>query len=143
MAKREPAAHSRLVLFALLLVIFCGPCLDAHQVAPPKLTGLFGRLEYHKESGDLGGLEVFVMRGLSGYVAVVQIAEGAPADPLVVPITLQYRILSFEVRAGNETLRYRGTVRPDGLYGKFDNGAFSGREDGLFLLKRGRSYWQE
>ena len=82
------------------------------------------------------------MRGLTGYVAVVQIAEGAPADPVVVPITLQGPVLSFELRAGNETLRYRGTVRSDGLYGKFDNGAFSGRKDGFFLLRRGRSYWQ-
>lgn len=136
-------ANSRLVLLSMLCFIACGPPLDAQVAAPQKLTGLFGRLEYHKESGDLGGLEVFVMRGLTGYVAVVQIAEGAPADPVIVPVTLQGAVLSFEIPAGNETLRYRGTVRSDGLYGKFDNLAFSGREDGFFLLRRGRSYWQQ
>jgi len=120
-----------------------GAVTDEQAARPGKPTGTFGRLQYHKESGDLSGLEVFVMHGLSGYVAVVQIAEGAPADPVVVPIKLEGPVVSFELKSGAETLRYRGTVRDDGLYGKFHNGAFSGREDGFFLLKRGRSYWQD
>ena len=98
----------------------------------------------------LGGFDHAQLAGLlklspalSGYVAVLQIAEGVPEDPIVVPITLEGAVLSFEMRSGKETLRYRGTVRPDGLYGRFDNDAFSDREDGFFLLRRGRSYWQD
>jgi hypothetical protein len=127
----------------LLCVVACGADLNAQATGPNRPTGLFGRLEYHKESGDVVGLEVFVMKGRSGYVAVLQIAEGVPEDPVVVPVKIDGAVLTFEIRAENETLRYRGTVRRDGLYGKFDNAAFSDREDGFFLLKRGRSYWQE
>lgn len=134
---------SRPVLLSLLLVIGCASVLDAQLGAPNKATGLFGRLEYNKEAGDVAGLEVFIMKGRSGYVAVLQVAEGVPEDPVIVPIKLDGAVLSFEMRSGKETLRYRGTVRPDGLYGRFDNDAFSDRADGFFLLKRGRSYWQD
>jgi hypothetical protein len=133
---------SRLALLALLCAVGCGPVLDAQLTTPSKPTGHFGRLEYHKESGDVVGLEVFIMRGRSGYVAVVQVAEGVPADPVVVPTKLDGATLSFEIPSGKEILRYTGTVRPDGLYGRFDNDAFSDRADGFFLLRRGQSYWQ-
>jgi hypothetical protein len=135
--------HHLLWLFSLLCVAETAIVLNAQSTKPANPTGLFGRLEFHKESGDVTGLEVFVVKGRSGYVAVVQIAEGVPADPVVVPITLDGAILSFEVLAGKTRLRYQGTVRADGLYGKFDNGAFSERDDGLFVLIRGRSYWQQ
>ena len=119
------------------------PVIEAQAALRNKPTGTFGRLRYGEESGDLSGIEIFIMMGLSGYVAVVQIAEGAPADPVVVPVTLEGAVVSFEMQSGKETLRYKGTVRADGLYGRFDNAAFSGREDGFFLLRRGQSYWQE
>lgn len=132
----------RIALLALLCVVGCSNLLDAQKTATNP-TGLFGQLEYHKESGDVVGLEVFIVRGRSGYVAVLQLAEGVPEDPIVVPIKLEGAVLSFEVRFRKETtLRYTGTVRRDGLYGRFDNGAFSDRDDGFFLLRRGRSYWQ-
>ena len=133
----------RFGLLSLFLVFGHGILLDAQGTVPNKPTGLFGRLEFHKESGDVTGLEIFIMRGRSGYVAVVQIAEGVPNDPVVVPLKVDGTVLSFETRSGKETLRYRGTVRSDGLYGKFDNDAFSDRTDGSFLLRRGRSYWQD
>lgn len=110
----------RLALLSLLWVVGYGALLDAQATVRTNTTGLFGRLEYHKESGDVVGLEVFIMKGRSA-------------------------VVSFEVRlrSGDAPLRYSGTVRRDGLFGKFDNAAFSDREDGFFLLRRGRSYWQD
>lgn len=134
---------SRFVLVSVLWIVSCCTLLGSQPNASASPTGLFGRLEYHRESGDLVGLEVFIVKGRSGYSAVVQIAEGVPEDPVVVPIRLEGGVLSFEVRSGTTPLRYQGTVRADGLYGKFDNGAFSDRKDGLFLLRRGQSYWQQ
>jgi len=134
-------AISRFVLLSLLGTVGYGFVLHA-QSARPTPTGLFGQLEYHKESGDVTGLEIFIMRGRSGFVAVIQTAEGVPEDPVVVPIKIDAASVSFEMRSGTETLRYQGTLRRDGLYGRFDNDAFSDRADGLFLLRRGRSYWQ-
>jgi hypothetical protein len=135
--------RARLVLLSVLWVIGYGSLLDAQATAPGKPTGLFGRLAYSKESGDVAGLEVFIMKGRSGYVAVLQVAEGVPEDPVVVPVKLDGEVVTFEMPSGKETLRYRGAVRPDGLYGRFDNDAFSDRADGFFLLRRGRSYWQD
>jgi hypothetical protein len=146
MSRRLRVAFTLMALVTSL-VSFAPPTsgarTDVQAVRGSKPTGTFGRLQYHKESGDLGGLEVFVVHGLSGYMAVVQIAEGAPADPIVIPIKLEGSVVSFEMKSGPETLRYRGTVRADGLYGRFESGAFSDREDGFFLLRRGRSYWQD
>ena len=133
---------SRLALLALLSIVGFGAALEAQAVVPANPTGHFGRLAYHKESGDVVGLEVFIMKGRSGYVAVVQIAEGVPEDPVVVPVTIANAVISFQLGSGKERLRYLGAIQSDGLYGKFDNGAFSERDDGLFLLRRGLSYWE-
>ena len=133
----------RPIFIALIWIVAGGVGLLAQNSAAAKPTGLFGRLEYHKEAGDVVGLEVFIMKGRSGHRGVIQIAEGVPEDPVLVPVRVDGTVLSFEMRSGNETLHYKGTVRPDGLYGKFDNGAFSDRADGFFLLKRGHSYWQD
>lgn len=131
----------RLVFLLLICVVVLGVPLNA-QKPDVDATGVFGRLEYHEQSGDVLGLEVFVVKGRSGYFATVQVAEGVPDDPVVIPITVEGAVVSFSLRVANNVIRYRGTVRADGLYGKFDNNAFSTRDDGHFLLKRGQSYWQ-
>jgi len=90
------------------------------------------------------GLEVLIVVGRRGHLAVIQVAEGVPEDPVIVPITLKQTAITFELPLRNdETLKFQGTIRQDGLYGRFDNGAFSDRDDGFFLLRRGRSYWQQ
>ena len=107
-----------------------------------KLTGVFGRLRSSTQGGDLVGLEIFILRGRKGLVAVVSIAEGVPEDPVVVPVVAEGDAIRFEFLNGQTKLKYQGTIRSDGLYGRFENGAFSDRADGYFLLPRGSSYWQ-
>lgn len=135
------AGPAALVLLSLLAIAVTVEG-QARTASP---TGLFGRLQYNRESGDVGGLEVFVVYGRSGYVAVIQSAEGVPEDPVVVPVVMNRTrtALTFEWPMRNgRTLKYQGSIRPDGLYGRFENGEFSDRDDGYFLLRRGRSYWQ-
>src|SRR5687767_10195699 len=96
-------------------------------------TGLFGRLEYNRESGDVGGLEVFLVYGRSGYLAVIQDAQGVPEDPVVVRVVMNQNrtALAFEwTNRHGGTLKYQGTIRRDGLYGRFENGEWSDRADG-------------
>jgi hypothetical protein len=83
------------------------------------------------------------MLGRRGYVAVIQRAEGVPADPVLVPVAIKGTTITFEWAVGDgDILKYQGTIRRDGLYGRFESGERSDRADGYFLLKRGRSYWQ-
>jgi hypothetical protein len=112
------------------------------QRLKPKTTGVFSNMEYHKDSGDVSGIEVFIVNTKHGYMATVQIAEGEPDAPILVPVTQSGDSLSFEVPSAGAKLLFTGTVKADGLYGHFNNGAFSDRSDGRFMLRRGRSYWQ-
>jgi hypothetical protein len=111
---------------------------QSRRATSPKVIGVFGALDYHGDSGDVTGLEVIIYSTRSGSMAAVLIAEGEPQVPIFVPISIDGPKLTFELRVGNEIRRYEGTIRSDGLYGRFDNGSFSDRADGRFLLKRAR-----
>jgi len=99
-------------------------------------------MAYHQSSGDVAGLEVFVVYTREGYAAVVQVAQGVPNTPVVVPVKLNDSTVAFTMPLGGRQLRFEGKIDRDGLVGKFDNGAFSDRQDGRIMLKRTRSYWQ-
>src|SRR5688572_4846630 len=101
---------SWLALLSVFCTLWCSTVVEAQATASPNPTGLFGQLEYHQSSGDVVGLEVFIVKGQKGYVAIVQVAEGVPMDPIVVPIKFEGPVLSFEMRSGKETLRYGGTI---------------------------------
>ena len=118
--------------------------MGAQRAQRPRaqLTGTFGRLRYSEQSGDVNGLEVFVFLGQRRYFALVLMAEGAPADPILVPLTVDGNSIRFELKDGQNLRKYEGGVSADGLYGRFDHGGFSDRADGFFLLRRGTSYWQ-
>ena len=128
------------VSFAVLgLLASEAPSQSRRAARPADVTGVFGALEHHEESGDVLGLEVFIYNTRNGYMAAVQVAEGEPEVPVVVPVRIDGQKMMFELPTGNERLRYEGTIRAEGLYGRFHNGAYSDRADGRFLLKRART----
>lgn len=133
----------RAVVLAIASLIVGSDVIAAIQnTTRPKATGIFSTLEYHRESGDVTGIEIFVVNSKRGYTASVQISEGEPDAPVLVPVQVNGASLSFELTRSGKPLKFTGTVRSDGLFGRFDNGAFSDNPDGSFLMKRGRSYWQ-
>src|SRR5438552_13400238 len=92
----------RLCLTTFALAVLFAAVVIAQRPAQPKRTGLFGKLQYHKESGDVNGLEVFVMYSRRGYVATIQVAEGEPDVPRVVDVSLIGNNISFAFPYANK-----------------------------------------
>jgi len=109
---KSAATNAGRLIFAAFVVSGCVGA--AQNEIRSKPTGHFGQLEYHRESGDLLGIEVFIVLTRSDYMAVVQLAEGAPGIPVVVPVTVERSSISFTVPVGDRSLRFSGVVRQQG-----------------------------
>jgi len=101
-------------------------------------------MHYIQEAGDVLGTEVWIVYGGDRYYATVQIAEGSPIPPVVVPVEVSGSRVKFTVRepfvdqdgkpAPDLAIAFDGTVTRAGLSGTMG----SERLD----LKRRNSYWQ-
>lgn len=112
-------------MFLFALAVAQAP---AQQV---RVTGMFSDMRYIPQAGDVLGTEVFIVVSPGGYSAVVQIAEGEPGLPVVVPITVNGLDVSFTV---TPKLRFAGRVSSGALVGTLGDEKVS--------LRRGKSYWQ-
>ena len=117
------------VLLALLLVLAVSA--DAQQRV--RVTGVFSNMQYVAEAGDVIGTEVLIVAVEGGYYAVVQIAEGSPSIPVVVPVTVNGSDVAFSVSRPFDG-RFTGRVTREALVGHFGSERIT--------LKRGKSYWQ-
>ena len=127
-------------LFTLVVCCVFGASATA-QSTEPKLTGVFSDLRYSKHSGDVIGMEVFVVfAGEKGLFATIQCSEGWPSKPVLVPAIAKGS--SIELAAHNDSashcpkVPFRGVVSQSGLRGQFE-----GMADKVFL-KRKQSFWQ-
>ena len=110
----------------------------------PHVTGFFSDMQLIPEVGDVLGTEVWIVYARGGYWATVQMAEGAPDPPTVVPVEVSGSTVKFEVRqqlvdqdnkpAPDSVLKFKGTVTRSGLSGTMN--------DWPLKLKRTNSYWQ-
>lgn len=108
------------------------------------VTGFFTNMEYIKEAGDVVGMEVWIVYAGGTYWATVQLAEGEPAPPVVVPVQVSAQHVSFSLKqpsvrpdgssAPDLVLKFEGTVTGSALTGAFANSRV--------MLKRGATYWQ-
>lgn len=108
----------------------------------PRVTGFFSDFAYHAETGDVGGVEIFisyaVLRGGEHrqHYAYVQIAEGVPLEPQLVPVTVNGSRISFNLTGDDAPISpFVGTVSRDSLVGRFNNGW-------EVRLPRRASYWR-
>lgn len=128
------------LLIGLLLFSNCAPILAQ---PPVRLTGMYSDMSFNNESGDVNGIEIFLVATRAGYAVVFQDAEGSPAVPVVVPATLKHGdiIFSLPPREGYYG-QFIGHVAGGMLVGHFVDGqsATSGGRD--FRLRRRDSYWQ-
>jgi hypothetical protein len=135
---------SRVWLCSLLLLAFSGS--NAQQ--RPKVTGFFTDMHYIEGAGDLLGTEVWIVYARGGFWATVQMAEGEPDPPAVVPVEVSGSRVKFTIReprifggtgkpAPDFVLNFDGTVSKAGLL--FTSSPFDPKP---VLLKRGNSYWQ-
>jgi hypothetical protein len=102
----------------------------------PRVTGIYSNMRYIDEAGDVLGTEVFIVYSSKGYFAIVQVAEGVPSVPAVVPIKVEGSRVSLSLPLDMGGGQFRGQVTEGGLSGRFADD----REP--WELKRGKSYWQ-
>jgi hypothetical protein len=107
-----------------------------------KLTGTFSSLTYNVEGGDLLGIEIRIVWTRKGYYATVQISEGEPNVPILVPVSWMNRTRGeFVIRIPEPNMRtgkIKGRVQADGLEMIFDG---MSEEFNKIKLPRKPSYW--
>jgi hypothetical protein len=106
-----------------------------------RVTGFFSDMQYIPEAGDVVGAEVWIVYGGDHYYATIQLAEGVPFPPVVVPVdvsgsTVKFAVPDQGVNADGipAPLNFEGIVTPTGLVGKVGSQKLN--------LKRRSSYWQ-
>ena len=99
-----------------------------------RVTGIYSDMRYIQQAGDVLGTEVFIVADDGGYSAVVQIAQGIPAVPVVVPATVKGITVSFSL----PDVKFDGHVTRTALVGTLRSALGSAPVS----LRRGKSYWQ-
>ncbi len=121
----------RAATFTLLISV-------AVQAGDTQVVGTYSSFRVSARSGDLGGLEISIVPDPIGHSAVVQGSEGAPAFPVVVPVTVAGSRIEFTIpepsRCGLAPGTYSGVVSPTAL-------DLSGPPPFSTKLPRKRSYW--
>jgi len=109
-----------------LLSIMLLTAQSVHGQQRPQIAGLFSNMGVGAESGDVGGVELFITYGRDGFYALFQMAEGIPDVPVLVKLEVRDSTVTFTFPADSryhEGLRtFTGTVAGNGLTGKFANG---------------------
>ena len=105
-----------------------------------KLTGVYTNLEYSSESGDVIGMEVFLVYSKKGYYAIFQDSEGEPSIPVVISAKIDSKNITFIIPRNSGTSysgEFKGRFTERGLVG-----AFKGIKQKI-ILERRNSYWQK
>ena len=115
--------------------LFAAPfTVDSGQPDRPQVTGIFSDMRASRGSGDVSGIEIFVLVGKGGYYALVQIAEGSPSAPVLVRATVRDDALTFELPPPYKGQTFTGRVTRYGLEGTLGVDRV--------VLPRSKSYWQ-
>src|SRR6266849_10924659 len=64
----------------------------------PRVIGFFSDMRYIADAGDVLGTEVWIVYGGQRYYATVQVAEGAPSAPVVVPVEVSGWKVRFTIK---------------------------------------------
>lgn len=140
---RRSAMKPKVLGYPLLgLVLLAMSGSNAQQ--PPRVTGFFTDMHYIQETGDVLGDEVWIVYARGKFWATVQIAEGSPEPPVVVPVevsgsTVKFAITQKQVGPDGKpvpdlVIPFEGTVTQFGLSGTANSGPFN--------LQRHASFWQ-
>lgn len=132
--------------FSLLPLLFLWyPPLNADppsarsQPSATRTTGIYSNLRYIAEAGDLVGFEIFIIPGDVQHWALLQVAEGAPSKPELVPVVVNADNVEFPFPQFGKDAAFKGKVTASGLEGTISKTTPPVR----LRLARGRSYWQQ
>jgi hypothetical protein len=128
--------NPRIGIFVLLLTsLVAAQSVQRKGVA----FGSFSSLRYLGETGDVVGMELLVMPNMSSSYVVLQCAEGAPSEPVLVPAKVSGTKIEFTVKqlGGDCNGEYRGDANTKGMILKR-----SSANHPEFLLRK-KSYWAQ
>ena len=127
------------LILAIYLVV--QPIVLGSEEVGNHSTGVFSNLYVDRESGDLSGMEIFIMHSNKGYYLTYQCAAGEIAEPVLVKGKITGSVIEFTIP---DTFKYfcdfgdfRGIISRNGIRGKFINSNKS------VFLKRKESFWQK
>jgi hypothetical protein len=126
-------------LFALTATVSAGQTKRPSPPKPFRVTGTYSNMNYNAEGGDVIGDEVRIVYTRNGYQGVVQFAEGAPKELVIVSVEVVGTRISFSVPDSSPYAgKFTGMVENGVLKGEFH--FKSGGADKV-ELKKGKSYW--
>jgi TRAP-type uncharacterized transport system fused permease subunit len=132
-ASRSIMRYGTFIIFILFLLLSY-MCFGDTQ---PKPTGVFTKMHYNAEGGDVLGLELFVVYSNYGYYVIYQSSEGEPSMPIVIPAIIEGMRITFEVPASiGASGSFEGVISSAGLIGTFSE------NQQTVHLKRTSRYWQ-
>ena len=128
-------------LFVLLFLLGM-TSVWARPVAP--LAGTYSNLLYMAAEGDVTGMEMTIIpsgsEGNYTYHALIQMAEGEPGVPQLVPVTFNAPMvtITFEY-PGAGTVRFDGRLTGSALVGNLTGAQFGSTK---YVLPRKAGFWQ-
>lgn len=109
-----------------------------------QVFGTFSNMHYIEETGDVVGTEITIIPQYKTAYAIFQCAEGAPSNPVFVPVSLNGNQIRFTVHSGDKSCDgvFTGTITAQGLR-LIAHSETGGRDafDWGELLLRQASYW--
>jgi hypothetical protein len=110
---------------------------DSNPCKPRARLGIYSDLRIGPETGDLGGFEIFILPSSdTTFDALVQVAEGAPQQPVLVPARLDDSLVTFKMpETAGAMGTFKGYLSRCRLRGRFEN-------DIEIDLPRRASFWQ-
>lgn len=129
-------------LIGMTVVALTCVSTNGADIAIGKITGVYSNMRFNPDSGDVSGIELFLVNTRKGLHVVFQDAEGVPSVPVVTTLQAVGNNIEFTLpdRVGYSG-KFVGRFTLDGIEGRFINGAVS--NDGpSFKLRKSCSYWQ-
>lgn len=133
-------------LFQVLLVVLA-TAVHAQSVPAQRhepAFGTFSNLHYVEEAGDVLGIEITIIPQYKTAYAIFQCAEGAPTDPVFVPVSIKDNHVQFTIRSGDRSCDgvFTGTITSQGmkLTARSETAGQEAYNGGGFLPRRA-SYW--
>ena len=133
-----------------VVVILLIGLIGSYAIAQPTPTerrgfafGTFSSLHYVEEAGDVLGIEITIIPQYKTAYAIFQCAEGAPTDPVFVPVSLSGNQVKFTIRSGDASCDgvYTGTITAKGMQLMAHREGAGKAAYNAGFLSRGRSYW--
>ena len=128
------------IILAFLILTFFPTSQSLAVVRTHQVYGVYSNMQYNEEGGDLLGMEIFLFFGDQQYYALIQISEGAPSKPQLLPFMLvEDDDILIEYQDDSIIKKITGNIHKDELVVKIH---YKTHTTEPVTLKRGQSYWQ-